>query len=279
MEAARVRGVMVPSLSGAWRACAGAILVALAVQRPAAALIKSEDSGLPHTREFVGYAYDQKNGALLYVERHRQEFLGSKLLRGSVVYSDPKGTVIARKTLDYRSNPYAPSFQTEDLRSGGVEAGEFLERKYKVRFRERGKHGMRSRNLDGVKALVADAGFDNYVRARMPDLLRGEDVHFNFVVPSRLEVLHLRAAPMGVERGRDRELLRVRVETDNALLRLFVSPGYLLYDINSGELMEYIGLSNLDDEQVNKYRVRILYPNGQQPGAGGPPPASTAGGS
>lgn len=258
--------------------CCGAALLWFAALAPVHALIKTDDSALPGGREFIGYAYDQKDGKLLYIERHRQELSGSKLLRGSVIYTDPSGKVIARKSLDYRSNPYAPKFQTEDLRFGSLEAGEFRDQRYNVSFREGRKSDLRSRNLDDVGGLVADAGFDNYVRARMHDLLKGEDVHFNLVIPSRLESIQFRAAPMGLERSNDRELLRVRIETDNALLRLFVSPGYLLYDINSGELMEYVGLSNLDDESVTKYRVRILYPNGQKPTSEPLPAANTAGG-
>ncbi len=271
---------MYPSYFGAaMRASVGAVSLWLAVVAPTQALINTEDGGLPGGRQFVGYAYDQKDGKLLYIERHRQELEGSKLLRASVIYTDPKGRVIARKSLDYRANPYAPNFQTEDLRFGGIEAGEFLDRRYSVSFRAGSKGDIRSRRLDEVKGLVADAGFDNYVRARMHDLLKGEDVHFNFVVPSRLESIQFRAAPMGIERNKERELLRVRIETDNALLRLFVAPGFLLYDVNTGELMEYVGLSNLDDGKVNKYRVRILYPNGQKPAAHGLPAANTAGGS
>lgn len=253
-----------------------ALLTAFA---PADALIKTDDGALPGGREFIGYAYDQKDGKLLYIERHKQELKGSKLLRGSVTYTDPAGKVIARKSLDYRSNPYAPKFQIEDLRSGGFEAGEFLDHKYTIRFRGDRKAELRSRSLDQVKGLVADAGFDNYVRARMHELLRGAPVHCSFVVPKRLESYSFRAAPMGVEHKGGRDLLRIRIEIDNALLRLFVAPVFLVYDVNSGELMEYVGLSNLDDAAASKYRVRTLYPNGQKPGAEDLPGGSTAGGS
>lgn len=262
-----------------WERPFGVALLCLSVLAPAQALIKTDEEGLPSSREFIGYAYDQKTGTLLYTERHRQEFTGTRLLRGSVVYTNPQGKLIARKTLDYSADPYAPKFRTEDLRTGGEEAGEFLDQKYTVSFRTGKKESLRTRSLGELEKLVADAGFDSYVRARMHELLKGDDVHFNFVVPSRLDAINFRAAPMGVERKDGRELLRIRVETDNALLRLFVSPGFIVYDINTGELMEYVGLSNLDDSDTNKYRVRIVYPNGQKAPAGEDATADTAGSS
>ncbi len=250
----------------------GATLLCLGIAAPASALIDADAGGRATVREFTGYAYDQKSSALLYTERHRQELQGNRLLRSKVMYTDPQGKVIARKTLDYSANPYAPQFRTEDLRTGSIEAGAFVDSQYTVSFRARHKENLRTRRLGEVKKLVADAGFDSYVRARMHELLKGHDVHFEFAVPSRLESIAFRAAPMGTELKDGRELLRIRAEVDNALLRLFVSPIFLGYDIKTGDLIEYIGLSNLDDSKGDKYRVRILYPGGQKSGG-------TAGGS
>ncbi|MGH8529547.1 MAG: hypothetical protein ACRETN_06865 [Nevskiales bacterium] len=257
----------------------GAALLSVSLVAPAQALIKADEEGVPNSREFLGYAYDQKTGALLYTERHQQEYQGTRLVRGTVVYDNPQGELIARKTLDYSANAYAPKFRTEDLRTGGIEAGEFRNGEYTVSFRASQRSEQHTRGLGEQKRLVADAGFDTYVRARMHELLKGDDVHFNFVVPSRLESVNFRAAPMGVERRDGRELLRIRIETDNALLRLFVSPGFIVYDVSTGELLEYVGLSNLDDSDANKYRVRILYPHGQKPATAQDPAPSTAGGS
>lgn len=225
---------------------------------------EGEPASLPadNVREFTGYAYEVKKGALLYTEHHRQEYEQGHLVRARVEYRDTQGTVFAYKSLDYRQDPLAPSFETKNLKTGEIQRGVHAREGYTLSYRENFKSQLTAKTLDLRQQRIADAGFDVFVRQAMPKLLEGKTLSFDFVVPTEQTSLTLNARLDRREWQQGREVAHIKVDFSNPLFRLLAQGLSLTYDIESHNLIEYQGPSNLGDAQ-GRYDVRIAFPEGQ----------------
>lgn len=206
-------------------------------------------------REAIGLAADFDSGRPLYREQHLMKHAADgDLLTRLVLYRCTDGTPFARKHVDYRDAPKAPAFRFEDARSGfreGLRRGDgaatvFVERP--------GGEREQAPLPDG--ALVADAGFDPWVRAHWPRLVAGERVPMAFLVPSRLA-------------SYDFTVHEVAVEGDTRRFRLrlggvfgWIAPHIdVVYAATDQRLLRFEGLSNLrDDTGDDLLKVRIEFP-------------------
>jgi hypothetical protein len=111
--------------------------------------------------------------------------------------------------------------------------------------------------------LVADAGFDNFVRDSWQDLEAGQTVDFEFVVlgmdkPLRMAISQDRAANCAAERS------CLKIVLDSWLLRNFVYPIRLQYSNSDQKLLRFTGLSNIKDADGGLLKVNILYSYGEE---------------
>jgi len=153
-----------------------------------------------------------------------------------VEYRDPGGDLIARKALDYRQGPWSPSLSVQDLRAG--EAFEVA--------------------APADPAVVVDAGFDNYMRARWQELAAGEEVSFPFLAAGQQRPFRMVARPVASSEC-DPATLCLEVQPDAWWLRLLMDPIELVYDRNSRRLLLFRGISNLSDAAGDAYAVEIRY--------------------
>jgi hypothetical protein len=203
---------------------------------------------------FLGRAHDVETGALLYVESHAVSGTGGPRETRVVSYRCANGATFARKTIAFDATRLAPSFVLEDARSGVSEGLERGARGLTVFERDRGA-ALRSRLL-GHAALVADVGFDEFVRARWDALDAGEALVVPFLVPSRLDAVNFRVRKTG-ETTIDGQAANV--------FRLSVAGplGWLLPDIdvsyrrNDRRLLRYRGITNLRDRTGDMISARI----------------------
>jgi hypothetical protein len=212
--------------------------------------------------DLVGYAYDRASGEPLYSEHHFQRFDGASLVDHRVEYRDPGGSLIAEKTLAYRRRPFAPEFRLKDARDGYAEGGRWRGGAYEM---YRVLDGDEDRKDVAARPdLVADAGFDRFVRAHLASLRRGEPREVRLAVPGRMASLSLVIEPDPGARPAEGEIeLRVRPAS---LLRYFVGPIRLTYDSRSGRLLRYTGISNIRSASGEHHDARIEFPvDGQRP--------------
>jgi hypothetical protein len=193
---------------------------------------------------FMGRAHDVETGALLYVESHAVSGSGGPRETRVVSYRCANGATFARKTLDFGAARLAPDFALDDARSGVSEGLERGAQGVTVFERDRGAPA-RSKLL-GNTDLIADAGFDEFVRARWEALEAGDALVVPFLVPSRLDTVKFRVRKTG----------ETMIEGQAAnVFRLSVAGplGWLLPDIdvsyrrNDRRLLRYRGITNLRD--------------------------------
>lgn len=192
-----------------------------------------------------GIARDPETRAELYREQHWVRSEGERRLERLVLYRCPDGTAFGRKFVDYRVSPVAPAFRFDDQRSGyreGLRQGATPT----VFVRRPGQTTERSAGLSS-RQLVADAGFDEFVRRHWTPLVAGETVSLDFAVPSRLESIGFSVRRVGQTRiaGEAAWTFRLRL---GGVLGWLVPHVDVSYGQTSRRLLRFEGLSNLRDD-------------------------------
>ncbi len=206
---------------------------------------------------YTGTASALQSRKFLYREQHVLVAHDGRLAERVVLYTCRDGAPFARKTVSY-VNPFAPNFVLEDASTGMREGVRSDGDRREVFFRAARVKAERSTPLPAVTGLVADAGFDEFVRANWQPLTGDKALSIHFLVPSRLDDMGFR-----VEALRSDHLGGVPVEVFR--LRLAGVAGWLVpgievsYSAKDHVLMRYVGLSDLRDGNGENMKVDISF--------------------
>lgn len=208
---------------------------------------------------YEGTAFDLESSQPLYRESHFVSRAANGDGQRVVLYRCLDGRAFARKRVRYQGRDTAPAFTMYDRRQGyreGLRRDDNALVAYARRSREQApKEAVIARDAE----LIADAGFDDFVRARWAELEAGEAVHFQFLVPSKLDVFHFKLKLAEKVRVDAREAAVVRVSLGNWW-------GFLLPHIDAvyadqgRQLLSFSGLSNVRDLDSRNYNARIEFP-------------------
>jgi hypothetical protein len=227
-----------------------------------AALVAALLGAGPVVLEYEGRAYAPEDGRLLYRETHfLYEHEGER--KRLVLYRCPEGTPFARKRVSYGDHPLAPAFELVDRRAAYREG---MRRQPDGRlevFFEKSRLG-RSRRaaIPSEEALVADAGFDEFVRRHWDRLASAGEAELSFLVPSRLATARFRVARLGGERLPEGEpATRFRLAVTGFLAWLAPSIE-VLYRDRDRWLVRYEGVTNIRDPRGRNLSARIEFDTG-----------------
>lgn len=208
-----------------------------------------------------GLARDPDSRALLYREHHLVRRADGKPTERLVIYRCADGTPFARKRVDYRRSAQAPEFSFEDVRLGYREGLRRSGGAGTVWVRDARGESERSAALDDpAQALVADAGFDEFIRSNWAPLVSGQSVPLRFAVPSRLQTLGFKVDRQGpVTLGQEpAESFRLKL---GGLLGWIAPHIDVAYGRESRRLLRFEGLSNLrSDDGRSQLVARIEFP-------------------
>ncbi len=204
----------------------------------------------PTVERFQGIARS-RDGAVAYVESHEVHLAGGRVTSAETRYAQPDGRAIARLVSSYAAGSFAPDYEFLDLRTGAREI---------VRQEE---SGLRVQDGDRVKVLplpddvplVAGQGLDRYARAHLEELSRGETLRVSLALPGRLDAFGFRIR--GERIAGDR--LRVRFEPSSFILRVLAPSIEGEYELATGRLVRYVGVSNVAAEDGSPQQVEIAY--------------------
>lgn len=205
-----------------------------------------------------GEARDPDTRRVLYREEHLIRRDGDAPTERLVLYRCPDRTAFARKRVDYRRSRLAPDFELIDARG------------HREGLRREGARTLvwsgdaPAKALGATEApLVADAGFDEFLRARWSTLTAGEPQRLAFAVPAYGRSLDFRIAPKaGAGAGRDVQRFELRI--DGLLGRML--PGITVdYDREERLLRRFLGVTNIRDARGEQVRAEILFPRRPQP--------------
>lgn len=219
---------------------------------------RGQSQGGEQSRQFVGRATHAGTGKWLYNEEHRQVLREGRWWGGSIRYVAPSGELLAEKTLDFSQDRFIPLSRTV-FRTNGVE-----ERITKIDAQTVTMETLRdgktkTRQVDRAPVMAADSGFHAFIQSRLDDLVAGQTVQLAFGVISQHSSFKFRIRRTGMRTVGSQQQVLMVAEPDS-LLRMLVDPLDLVYDARTRDLLEYNGLSNLDDPQTGKPpKVRIVY--------------------
>jgi hypothetical protein len=229
-----------------------------AAPAPAPAVDPAED----HYLSYSGTATDRHSAKFLYAEHHILRYREGRLAERVVLYTCANESPFARKTVSY-VDPFAPDFLLEVASSGMREGVRTVGTERSVFFRDDGREPEKTGPLPPVRGLVADTGFDEFVRANWQPLMSGKPQELHFLVPSRLEDIDFKAQHLRSETldGISAEVFRLKL----AGFWGWVLPGIdVSYAAGDHTLMRYDGLSDLRDASGDNLQARITFPPGER---------------
>jgi hypothetical protein len=208
---------------------------------------------------YDGRAVDRKTGTHLYTERHEEIMVDGKRVGLRSDYIGHDGRTWATRVVDFSKDAFAPDLRFEDLRTGSVLRSE--KRGDSVHFTSRDGRTSppETQSLLIPEPAVIDAGFNNFVQHHWDVLASGRRLSFYFGAPFDMDYYRFRVSRTGERQEGDRRFMVVTLEIDDFVLRLFLEPIVLTYDMSARRLVSYEGISNLQNEQGTSFDVRITY--------------------
>jgi hypothetical protein len=207
---------------------------------------------------YSGTASARNSATFLYGERHVLHYHEGRLAERVVLYTCSDGTAFARKSVSYL-DPLAPDFVLDDAANGLHEGIRTAGGRRTVFFQASPKEPEKSGPLPQAPDLVADAGFDEFVRANWQRLLTDKPLQIRFLVPSRLKDYAFQAQRQRSETidGTRVEVFRLRL---SGIWGWFLSGIDVYYSDAEHVLLRYDGLSDLRDADGDNFKTQIEFP-------------------
>jgi hypothetical protein len=219
--------------------------------------------------QYDGTAYDLDEAQVLYRESHFLSRDADGRGERVVLYRCPDGSPFARKRVVYAGAAEAPSFELVDARLGYREGVRATGAQREVFVQESPDAPEEAGPLPDAAGLVADAGFDEFVQRHWDDLQAGKTVRFPFLVPSRLDFYNFKVSKKGDAEidGTSASVIRLALGSWWAFLLPHID---VAYSNDRRELLQFVGISNVRDDDGDNYKARIEFPRAsRQPLADG----------
>jgi hypothetical protein len=216
--------------------------------------------------EYTGTARARHAQRILYQEHHFLAYRAGRLSKRLVLYTCPNGAAFARKQVNYVDSQ-APDFFFEDASNGMQEGVRTQNGERSEFFRANRVEPEKSAPLPKVTGLVADAGFDEFIRAHWSTLMTDDPVPLHFLVPSRLQALDFEVRHLRSDRadGRPAQVFRLQLA---GLLGLVLPGIEVTYDAADRVLVRFEGISDLRDASGDNLQASIVFPvSDRRPGS------------
>lgn len=204
----------------------------------------------------VGEARSVKDNRLLYREEHYVARTAQAPLRRVVMYRCPDGAAFGRKVVDYTPSRVRPDFALTDARWNYQEGVATQENGLRIFVLDVGADAEKASMLAFENELVADAGYDEFVRIHWDKLVAGDKVKLDFIVPARRTFYGFVVRKERIEKVDDSDLLVLALGL-RGFLGLFVPDIEVAYDLNNRALRRFVGVTNLRDGAGDNYEARI----------------------
>jgi hypothetical protein len=220
-----------------------------------------------HERTFVGYAYDRTTDALLYKELHSEVSRVDGGVDVQARYVAPNGETIATYSAEASDDPLVPEVRFEDARWGTLEGVRHQDGAI-VLFRKRSgsRDGVDEKQPDCADRPVADAGLDHLVSDHWEQLLGGERVVAELLIPQRLRCLRFSLLKTDEWSLDGEPVVTIEMAFTNPLIRLLAGSLRFTYHREHRFMVRFEGKSRLVDESGDNYVVRVDFPIAERTG-------------
>ncbi|WP_282266407.1 hypothetical protein [Stenotrophomonas sp. PS02298] len=198
-----------------------------------------------------------RDGAVAYREVHWQRGAGDAAERW-VHYLCPDGQPFARKHMQVNGSAQAPSYRWEDRRSGQTASVAATGGVVQLNWKEDAAAKTRAQRLPLPADAVIDAGFDAAVRAHWQQLMQGERLSLQFLVPGRQRYYPVQVQRVGSIRWQGLDAQSIQVQLD-AWYGVVAPRLALVYADADRRLLEFHGTSNLRDARGDYPVVTVRF--------------------
>ncbi|TGN17163.1 hypothetical protein EHS15_18495 [Leptospira idonii] len=211
------------------------------------------------TFEYSGKAYDLSSGKYLYSDNHSEYFKNGIHRYSEIVYKNAEGKPFANKHIEFFPNAWAPSFVMEDFRDGYQEGAEVQDKSVRLFFKRKREDALEEKTYVPRSPAVMDGGFDHFVRSNWEKLSAGERMSFRFLAPVQLDDYLFAVEKIKDDTWKERKALYLKLEIDNFILKRLIKPILLVYDYKTKRILQYEGISNINDPNGKSLKVKIIY--------------------
>jgi hypothetical protein len=211
-------------------------------------------TGQANGETFVGKAVNSE-GTVEYVERHTVTYKDGRPIESETIYFDDNNRIIGDLISEYSFGPQFGSYHFRDIRANYEDGAEVSAYKIGL-FRKRSpKKNAEQRSLPREQHQIVGQGFHQFIAYSIEEIAKGEVFHVRLVLPSRLDQFKFRIRKRDIKG----DTIYIRLEIDNWFLRLFAPHMDVEYDLSTGRLLRYEGVSNLEDDSGKHRKVTITY--------------------
>ena len=207
-----------------------------------------------HGETFTGRAVNG-NGALEYIEHHYLEYENGNIRESRTIYYDPHNQKIGYLISEYSHGPQFGSYDFRDFRAEYQDGAKVTPHRIQLFKKEGSEEDAEETYLPRDTGQIVGQGIHHFIVYNLEAISRGEIIEVKMVLPSRLDQYDFRIRKLNLEG----DTLHVRLEIDNWFLRLFAPHMDCVYDMKTGRLLRYEGISNLTDGSGNYAEVVITY--------------------
>ena len=195
-----------------------------------------------------GKAWNPDKTRVLYTESHWTQFSDAIPVARTVLYQCADGAAFARKEISYTPSRTAPAFTFKDVRQDYQEGLRWQDGKPRLWHSLAGVR--QDKSLPVHADLVADAGFDQFVKARWALLIDEGRQPLRFAVPARLNSYAFKLQGTGTQRYRNNSAQAFTLGLDG-WLGMLTPDIEVLYASDSRRLLRFKGISNIRDDAGN----------------------------
>jgi hypothetical protein len=217
-------------------------------------VLTSSRYAIASVQTFAGVAVDS-SGALEYVERHVVKYENGKIIESQTTYFDQDQKKIGQIISDYTHGPQLGSYQFTDMRARYADGVTVTPDRIEMFRRKSPASPVESKTLSREFNQVVGQGFHRFIVNNLKNIANGKVFQVKLIMPSRLNQYDFRIRKDKIQG----DVLSVRIEIDNWLLRLFAPHLDVDYDLKTGRLLRYEGMSNLTSVEGKHEKVIISY--------------------
>lgn len=225
---------------------------------------------------YTGYAHHADTNDLAYTARYRPVSVDDRTT-WQVIYRDPNGEVIGRKTMDFSHHDFVAVAVMKKVRSGDIEG---IRRDddgdWRMVKRDGADGELQVEPIDLRARMVASNGIHPFVQAHFDALMEGKEVFFHLAMPGRLKVFPMRMERIDDTTVENERAVRFRATVDKWLVSWFADDLVLTYDPETKQLLAYNGPVDIQHEGDKPFTARVRYYEDKPPDAA---PISTVCGS
>lgn len=219
-----------------------------------AGLILSSFGTVAQGEKFVGKAVNSE-GTLEYAEYHTVTHSNGKVSESQTMYYDANNNKIGELISEYSFGPQFGSYNFRDIRAQYQDGARVTGSRIWLFRKKNPEADLEDTYIVKEDNQIVGQGFHQFIIHNLEQIAQGEIFQVRLVLPSRLDQYDFRIRKRKIEG----DILFIRLEVENWLLRLFAPNIDVDYDLKKRQLIRYEGISNLEDPSGKHKKVTITY--------------------